>query len=182
MKKIITIILLSAMLVSMSACGTDNKNESLSDSEKINQTSVIDTTESSTANETVGQALLNDFRTRIKSDPSVGIEELAKGILSNSIIKFDGTHMPVENGLLTGFGNSEITGFKEGVMFAPMIGSIPFVGYIFVLENESDSPEFIENLKNNADLRWNICTEADEMIADYSGNTVFFVMCPRSFE
>lgn len=182
MKKIITLILLSSMLVSMSACVTDDKNEPLSGSEMSNQTSTADTAESSTADETIGQALLNDFRTRIKADPSVSIEDLTNGILSNNILEFNGTYMPVESGLLTGFGNAEITGFKEGMMFAPVIGSIPFVGYIFVLENESDASEFTENLKNNADLRWNICTEADEMIADYYGNTVFFVMCPRSFE
>ncbi|MDE6021591.1 MAG: hypothetical protein K2H01_11425, partial [Ruminococcus sp.] len=176
------LILLSAMLVSMSACGTDNKNESLLDGEMSNQTSAVDTEENSTADETVGQVLFNDFQTRLKADPYVSIENLTNGILSNSILEFEGVQTSVSEGLLAGFGNAEITDFKEGMMFAPVIGSIPFVGYIFVLDNESDAPRFTENLKNNADLRWNICTEADEMIADYYGNTVFFVMCPRNFE
>ena len=37
--------------------------------------------------------------------------------------------MPVEEGYLAGF-EVEIKGFKKGVTFGPMIGTIPFVGYI----------------------------------------------------
>ena len=40
----------------------------------------------------------------------------------------------------------------------------------------------IENLEKNADKRWNICTEADEMVVSAEGNTVFFVMSPSKFE
>ena len=65
--------------------------------------------------------------------------------MSNSIIQFMGGTMPVEPGLLTGFGNTEITGFKEGVMFAPMIGTIPFVGYVFVLEDGVAASDFANN-------------------------------------
>ena len=39
--------------------------------------------------------------------------------------------MEVEAGFLSGFDNAEITGFKSGVMVAPMIGSIAFVSYVF---------------------------------------------------
>jgi len=90
--------------------------------------------------------------------------------------------MSVEEGYLTGFGNAEIKGFKEGAMFAPMIGTIPFVGYVFTLENADKASDFIAQLKKNANLRWNICTEADEMITGNVGNKVFFVMSPVSFE
>jgi len=125
---------------------------------------------------------LDSFNETLNENPSVRLEELADSILSNDIIQFEGVQTPVENGLLTGFGNTEITGFKDGIMFSPMIGSIPFVGYVFKLEDGSNAKEFTQMLKDNADLRWNICTEADEMIADYSGDTVFFIMCPKSFE
>ena len=82
----------------------------------------------------------------------------------------------------TGFDNAEITGFKEGVMFAPMMGTIPFVGYVFVLEDGVDATEFVNILGDNANLRWNICTEAEEMIIEGEENTVLFLMSPKSFE
>ena len=63
-----------------------------------------------------------------------------------------------------------------------MIGAIPFVGYIFVLPDDADVDAFKTTLSDNADLRWNICVEADEMVVDNVGNTVFFVMCRNSEE
>ena len=78
--------------------------------------------------------------------------------------------------------NAEITGFKNGATFGPMIGSIPFIGYVFELEDGVSASDFIANLKKNANLRWNICVEAEEMVAGSSGNKVFFVMCPKAFE
>ena len=89
---------------------------------------------------------------------------------------------PIEAGLLMGFDNAEITGFQEGVMFGPMMGTIPFVGYIFVLEDGADVDGFVQTLEDNANLRWNICTEAEEMVAEADGNHVFFLMCPKNFE
>jgi len=88
----------------------------------------------------------------------------------------------IEEGYLAGFDNAEITGFSEGVMFAPMIGTIPFVGYVFTLESEADIDAFIKKLEESANLRWNICTKAEEMVTGKSGNKVFFVMCNSSIE
>ena len=107
---------------------------------------------------------------------------MADAILALDMIQFEGATMPVEEGLLTGFNNAEIKGFKEGVMFAPMIGSIPFVGYVFTLAEETDSSAFVQLLEENADPRWNICTEAEETVVDSTGDMVFFVMCPMQFE
>ena len=90
--------------------------------------------------------------------------------------------MPVEEGLLSGFDNAEIKGFKKGAVFMPMIGSIAFVGYVFELESASETSAFISMLKKNANPRWNICVEADETVAGSYGNKVFFVMCPKSLE
>jgi hypothetical protein len=112
----------------------------------------------------------------------MGTEELANALITNPAIKFMGGAMPVEEGLLSGFDNTEIKGFKSGAVFMPMIGSIPFVGYVFELENEADVSGFISNLKSNANLRWNICVAADEMVTGSVGNKVFFVMCPTSLE
>ena len=129
---------------------------------------------------TVGQKLLADFKSKAAS--ASGAVALAESILAHPIISFSGAAMAVEPGLLSGFGNTEITGFKDGAMFGPVIGSIPFVGYVFVLEDGADASAFVSTLKSSADLRWNICVEADEMVAGSSGNKVFFVMCPKTFE
>lgn len=129
---------------------------------------------------TLGTTLLADFKAKAAS--GMDAQSIADALLTNPAIKFGGGAMPVEEGYLSGFDNAEIKGFKSGVMFAPMIGSIPFVGYIFELPSASDVPAFIANLEKNANKRWNICVEADEMVTGSSGNKVFFVMCPTSLE
>ena len=131
------------------------------------------------ANQSVGNTLLADFKAKAGSSNALSI---AEALLANPVIKFSGGAMAVEPGFLTGFDNTEIKGFKEGAMFAPMIGTIPFVGYVFTLEDSVNASDFISTLKSSANLRWNICTSADEMVAGSSGNKVFFVMCPKSFE
>ena len=112
----------------------------------------------------------------------MGTEELANALIENPAIQFMGGAMPVEEGLLSGFDNTEIKGFKSGAVFMPMIGSIPFIGYVFELENQADIPAFISTLKESANLRWNICVTADEMVTGSVGNKVFFVMCPTTLE
>ncbi len=128
---------------------------------------------------TLGGKLLAAFNANASGKSG---EDLANAILSIPEIEFSPVVMPVEEGMLTGFGNNEIKGFKSGTIFAPMIGSIPFVGYVFELENAADTASFISMLKSNANLRWNVCTEADEMVTGSNGNKVFFVMCPKNFD
>ena len=89
--------------------------------------------------------------------------------------------MPVEEGFLNGF-DEEVKGFSEGAMFGPMIGTIPFIGYVFKLPAGADVNAFVNGLKSNGNLRWNICTAAEEMVTGNVGQTVFFVMCPAQFE
>lgn len=128
---------------------------------------------------TVGNILLADFKSKAST---MSTQAIADALLTNPVIPFGGASMSVEPGFLNGFDNAEIKGFSEGYMFAPMIGSIPFIGYVFTLDADTDASSFVANLKANANKRWNICTEADEMIAGNVGNKVFFVMCPASFD
>ena len=129
---------------------------------------------------TLGTTLLADFKAKAASGMSA--EGIANALLENPAIKFMGGAMPVEEGFLSGFDNTEIKGFKSGATFMPMIGSIPFVGYVFELENAADAPAFIKLLEGCANLRWNICVTADEMVSGSVGNKVFFVMAPTSFD
>lgn len=169
MKKLLALLLVIATL-SLVACGGQK------DANDGGQTSSVTVEEG-----TIGHALHADFWERITATPEATAQELADGILTNEVIAFMGATMPVEEGWLAGFG-SDITGFKEGVMFAPMIGTIPFVGYIFTLEDGADVDAFVATLETNADPRWNICTEAEQTVIDKSGNTVFFLMCPKQLD
>jgi len=129
---------------------------------------------------TLGQTLLADFKAKASSGMST--QAIAEALVANPAIKFNGGAVSVEEGYLSGFDNTEIKGFKSGVMIAPMIGSIAFVGYVFELESAADAPAFRAMLEKSANLRWNICVEAEEMVSGTSGNKVFFVMCPKSLE
>ena len=176
MKKLFSILIAATLLLSLCACGS---SAPAATEPPVHETPTPSVAPSETpAGESMGQALLKDFTDRVNAEPELGAEELAKALLENPVIEFAGDALPVEPGLITGFGNTEITGFAQGAMFAPMIGTIPFVGYVFVLDEGADAEAFVQTLKDNADPRWNICTEADETIAEHVGNTVFFVMCP----
>ncbi len=168
MKRIIAILMAALMAMSMAACGG---NENSATDNTVPSTTVAAPT-------TVGEKLLADF----KADSTGTAQEIADRLLTNEVIEFMGAAMPVEEGLLSGFDNAEVKGFKEGVMFAPMMSSIAFVGYIFELPEDADVEAFKTTLKDSANLRWNICVEAEELIVENEGNKVFFLMCPKSFE
>ena len=130
--------------------------------------------------DTAGGKIQQLFLDTVKENPDITSQELADTLIFDKMIPFSGATMPVEEGWLAGF-DTEITGFSDGVMFSPMIGTIPFVGYIFTVD-ESTSDDFMKTLQDNANLRWNICTEADEMQTTIVDNYVFFVMSPSNFE
>lgn len=113
------------------------------------------------------------FKEEIKNDKD--ILDIAKTISKNENIEFKAevTELGKED-YLVGF-NNEIKGYKRVVQVAPMVSTIPFVLYIFEVEEAED---FAEKLKNEANPRWNICTEADEVLVEYDGNYVFMVMTP----
>ena len=168
MKRIIAILTAALMIMSMAACGNNENNSSNTET----------TSSVTTAPTTVGEKLLADF----KADSTGTPQEIADRLLTNEVIEFMGAAMPVEEGLLSGFDNTEIKGFKEGVMFAPMMSSIAFVGYIFELPKSADVEAFKTTLKDSANLRWNVCVEAEELVVENEGTKVFFLMCPKSFE
>ncbi len=128
---------------------------------------------------TVGSKLAAEFNQKAKSGTALSI---AESIASGGSLPFMAGAMEVEPGLLSGFDNYEVTGFKSGAVFQPMIGSIAFIGYVFELEDGVSASDFAANLKKNANKRWNICVEAEEMVTSVAGNKVFFVMCPEAFE
>lgn len=124
--------------------------------------------------DTMGTKLAEEFKTQIKQTKDLTQIAESLGELSEMFCVVE----PMEPGYFPGF-DSEVSGFTQAVGFFPMIGSIPFVGYIFEAEN---AKTFAENLKQQANPRWNICTEAAETVVEVSGKYVFFTMCPGDEE
>ena len=184
MKKLLALILATMLMLGVTACSEKPASET-PDIDTDNTQTETESNENSTTESvdgTVGEILSKDFKDRVTADSSLSAQAIADEIIKNSVIQFAPMTTPIEAGLLSGFDNTEINGFKEGVMFGPMMGTIPFVGYVFVLEDGADVETFKTTLSDNANLRWNICTEAEEKVVENVGNTVFFLMCPKSLE
>lgn len=116
------------------------------------------------------------FKEEIKNDKD--ILDIAKIISKNENIEFKAEVNELsKDDYLPGF-NNEIKGYKRVVQVAPMVSTIPFILYIFEVEEAED---FAEKLKNEANPRWNICTEADEVLVEYEDNYVFMVMTPSGY-
>ena len=126
---------------------------------------------------TLAVNLVQEFKKEITETKN--IKKVAKKLAKSN---FDMPDLEVSNvsnaDYLTGF-NEKIQGYKKAYVIAPTISTIPFIAYIF----ESDKPNELANtLKEQANLRWNICTEADEMKVSVVDNYVFFVMSPNNFD
>ena len=159
--------------------GSDTSADTATDKGETDKTDKPDETDKEDAaadNGDFASSLYQIFETEIEKTDD--IEQVAAKIVETGDFGevMMGT-MPVEEGYLAGF-EVEIKGFQKGVSFGPMVGTIPFVGYIF----ETDTPdELVATLENEHKLNWNICTSADKMFVQKKGNYVFFVMSPDSF-
>lgn len=203
-RKTLVLMLATSLVLSLTACGGKKTEveapvkeevtiETVEETTEVVESTEIESTESSeesteavesteetevndTPTDTVASKLYELFETEIATTDD--INEVANKLIEAEYFKeVSMTTMEVEPGFLNGF-EAEITGFNNGVMFAPMIGTIPFVGYIF----ETDNTELlIDELETNASLNWNICTTADEMLVKAHDNYVFFVMSPYTF-
>jgi hypothetical protein len=187
MKKLLLCLIAGAMALTMAACTApvvdnegENEVENNTDNEFVYDFEVETENEAEADGETLGTKLSGIFKANAADAESA--EALANKIVEEAALPFSPMVMPMEEGYLAGFDNAEITGFTSCAAFAPMIGSIPFIGYVFELPEEADVEAFKTTLSENANLRWNICVTADEMVVESEGNTVFFVMCPASVE
>ena len=159
MKKIVSILLIIALVLSVSACGSKSTGDA----------------------KTPANAFIAAFADTVKAGNYSSTVELGEAIAAASAVPLDLGVMAVEPGYLNGF-SSEIEGFSEGAMIGPWIGSIPFIAYVFVPADGVSTDELIATLKDKADLSWNICTHADEMAYAAENGFVCFVMAPASFE
>lgn len=175
MKKILAVLLALMLAASFAACSkTNNETPSEAPSEPTETTG-----DENTDSQSPAQALLAEFKQLVadEKDAEAIAAKLAESdvFVSNEIATGS---LAVEEGLLNGF-SGEIKGFTKGAMFSPLIGTMPVIGYVFETE---DADALVAALKENADLRWNICTQADEMVCENVDGLVFFMMAPASFE
>ena len=158
MKKVLTLILIIfSITIIITGCGKKEEPKNNDNTLAVN--------------------LVQEFKKEITETKN--IKKVAKKLAKSN---FDMPDLEVSNvsnaDYLTGF-NEKIQGYKKAYMIAPTISTIPFIAYIF----ESDKPNELANtLKEQANLRWNICTEADEMKISVVDNYVFFVMSPNNFD
>lgn len=169
MKKILLCLLVFLML-----CGCQKKEDPVIDN------GVIDTPETENNNTVVEDStnLADKYSMLFKEVSTLEDETLSTEIIANKLVDEKLTEITlvveaVEEGPLAGF-TTDITGFDEGYRIAPMIGTIPFVGYVF---KTSDTASLIHLLSDNYDLRWNICTEADNFSLSATDDYVFVIMC-----
>lgn len=134
--------------------------------------------------DTLGATQWAAFQQAITVNQDATAEELASTLAESTAELFFGTASPVEKDAeyFAGFDNYRITGYKAAAVYMPMIGSIPFVGYVFELEDGVDPATFLKNLTDNCNPKWNICVEADQTVAGAIGNRAFFLMCPKTME
>ena len=196
-KRMLSILLIAGFAFAAVACGKDNAptptpdtqmnqevDNSATDTESETDTNDVadtnddtntdtnDDTPSIPEGDTLGDSLAAVFREEAKSASSAA--DIAAALAEKA--GYQCVVVDMEEGFLSGF-DEDITGFHACTQFAPMISTIPFVGYVFEVE---DPDTFKEKLEAVANPAWNICTEADQTVCEISGNYVFFVMCPIS--
>ena len=96
--------------------------------------------------------------------------------------KFDSLNTrKVEEGRLAGFGDFEkpveITGFADGAVLAPVMSPDTFIAYVFELPEGAAVSGFIKQLKDGANLYWQVCVGANTLITQEDGRMVLFIMC-----
>lgn len=193
MKKIITLLLSLAMVVSLVACGSGNSSTTTTTSTS-NQTSVE--TPSSTENQTSASVEDNTSNTENNNTVADTIGERLYAIFTAAVDSgkkgqeitdaMAETFQEVglgsdtrEPGYLPGF-SSDVTGFAHCYGANPWISTLPFACYVFELDTTDEAAlnSFLDSITAISDPRWNICTEAGETIGRVYGGYVFFGMFP----
>ena len=171
---------------------TDNTTDGTETDNNEGTTTVEGVIAPEVAEGTFGAIMWDAFLAEMQNNADATMFDVANNLSMNEAIQFMAGAMEVEEGLLMGFGyrdeatgdfvDVEITGFESGAVFMPMIGSIPFIGYVFDLAEGTDVNAFMTTLTENCNPSWNVCVTADQTLVGAYENTVFFLMCPISNE
>lgn len=166
-----TIMLLFVLGLTFTGCSAkkDDENKTNIDNVENDENGII----VSNPEDELGTKLANLFLDNMGE--SRDVLKVAEVLGSEEICGYDCAVVECEEGYLNGF-TDEVKGFGKGASFAPWIGSIPFVGYIFETDNID---ELKSKLTDLSDSRWNICTEANDPVMAVYDNYLFFVMTPK---
>lgn len=183
MKKWFAIALTVVMLLTFASCarGGNLEGEATENGGTDQTPGGLENENGTEENQSLASRLVDDFKTLLNANNMMGGRALVNELLKSDRLSFESKVEDVKPGKLTGF-KGEITGFKEGVMFTPTKSDLPFIGYVFTLEDETDVESFVKLLKSNADVEWNETAKAEEMMAEGLGKMVFFVMSPKSLD
>ncbi len=130
--------------------------------------------------DTLGYAYFEKFLEIKKADSTKNAEAIANDIINSNLGNAFQWPMvvPVEPGYLSGF-SADINGFESAVTFGPGMMGVAFMGYVFDLAEDADVAAFVKMLGENANPRWNVCTEAEMTAIGAYKNSVILVMCER---
>ncbi len=197
-KKLLVLFMATTLTLSLAACGANsdpipetNSVASSADSSVVSdqdttqstlESSIAENTSESNSDATMATMLYQAFLAATAENPDASAMDIANTANERANLEIGPMVMEIQPGFLTGFNNYTVEGFQSGAIIAPMIGSIPFVGYVFEMPADADVNDFVAALKENSDPSWNVCTTADETIVDVVGNKVFFVMGPTGEE
>jgi hypothetical protein len=173
MKKIAALILALTMLISIVACGGNNETtgttattEGTTVATDNTTTDVATTTEATTAATTTAPVTSTVTLDVISNAISAKVAELTDNELSVM-------GSPMEAGYLPWF-NNEVTGFSECYVTMPMIGTIPFISYVFRVSSASEAEAFLAKINAEFNLRYVLCNPADTLVTAIYGDLVFF--------
>jgi len=165
MKRFLSILICVTMMIGMTACGKTADNTVTGDAAGSQQTD-IDLPDENTTEGKIARVFLEEMEKG--TSPEDTLQAISSAVELGDVVE------KISEGYLNGF-SQDINGFSEGYMLAPMIGSIPFVCYIF----ETDDVEGLKNaLLAAADPMWNICTQANDPVAVAYNNYVMITMTP----
>lgn len=121
----------------------------------------------------------SNLTSAFKSNSDKSLDDIANIWKYDESINFDVDISHVSDGMMPGFGLFEIKGISDGVMVRPTDSSIPFVGYIFTLDEDTDKKEFMQSLKDKADLNFNGVASADKVVVESDGDKVIVIITPE---
>lgn len=122
---------------------------------------------------TVGQTCINVYKEQIAAGASIedALNAVAEKIELMGMVEKDFEWVQ-------GF-DTTITGYTHIYGLMPMFGGFPFIMYSF----ETDDVDALKAmLDEHADLRWNICTAAEEKFIEVVDGKVVFVMARKTFD
>lgn len=183
-KNLLSLALVVTMVASLTGCNSGSSNSATTapsttqaaTTQAATEATTEATTAAQTSDVTIASALVQVYKDNMTADAN--LMDVMNAIAKDTANPYHPEVFEISEGYLNGF-TEEVKGFNSGVGMAPMIGTIPFIGYIFDVDNPE---EFISSVEKNIDLRWNICTTADEYMIETVGNRVFIIMAPFNAE